>query len=891
LPAGPSSHPSSGTITAAEPVDQHSSETPSVSIASSSFSFETPSPSASRGTRTRGRVVEGAIPSSDDLDNKGGRSLRKRARVDYTFDHADEDASDNRTTSFATRALKRRRTDTAFHDVDTDEDSSVAPMKRRSSEQLALPSSATRRRNQAWKSTVGPQTDHHMEDVEVQDTIEVGGHHSEQSDESTLRRMSTNTSSGSSNNGSKPSHMAAPFDSVPTPRKSHSHPNLTAMDSGDEYHQDSVEQPEAVRKPLPFAASQFADGSLRASYEHITPYIEGVYVDWPSTQPEAESNLELQTHQQDAAEDEAAEDLLIAKPDTMQEDTPMTDSIVPESTPVDGVGVETPAVSPSAMDTRANSPALDAGLPYVPLPPRRPIAFRQTRDASEFINLFENYQSLQPEEIWERLVAVNRAMVAWQDEFNELRKITDDEDNAARYRQEEAAFEHRVKMATSKDPDANPVPKKDFVVRGIRAERPNPETAYARYQDKLMAANYDFEYDDKESMIGYQDPLQQKSGAGKARLRNRPKPTAKAAEADDGIIVHGKRTRKPAMLFDASEAPSRGSTPVPMQRRRRRAGNVMEENNEDNPGVPTSINPSVEPPTPKKKGKGGRPRKHPLPPPILEDLPMPSEKTGLSAEPIEEQKPTRRRRRRTVVVEATEAAEEEEASATNGVIRQAPAKVGLRHANSQLSEVPSGSFYTSSMRSTNVEDESRPATSSSTATQSTMASTSNNYQLREKRQKKFSLNPDDNDGEPKPKRVRRSKKTQVEDFASTPLPAPVPTPSPVPAQRPILEPLPTPRPPTKIKLKNYTAPVPVPPPTSVAAPNQLSVPSPSNTTPPLSSNSTSNGAVNGATDPADPKDYNQMTKSEKMSHSMKGEILHSTWGPIPYSSSYLCNKC
>ncbi|KAI3318483.1 hypothetical protein HD806DRAFT_511776 [Xylariaceae sp. AK1471] len=866
FPAGPSSHPSSGTITAAEPIDQHSSETPSASIASSSFSFETPSPSASRGTRTRGRAAEGTIPSSDDLDSKGGRSLRKRARVDYTFDHVDEDASDsNKTIPSTTRALKRRRTDTAFHDIDTDEEFSAAHMKRRSSEQLPPPSSTIRRRNQARKATVEPQTDRHIDDVEVQDTIEVGGHHSEHSDESTLRRMSSNTSSGSSNNDSKPSHMTASFDSIPTPRKSH--PNLMQIDFSDDYHQDSVEQPEAARMSLPYTSNHLADESLHASCEHLTPYIEGTFVKWPSAQLEVEGNSEPQPLQQDAAE-EAAEDQLITKADTMQEDTPINYSIMPELTPIDGGVGETPAVSPSAMDTRANSPAVDVELSYLPPPPRRPIAFKQTREASEFISLFENYQSLQPNEIWERLEVANRALVAWQDEFNELRKITDDEDNAARYRQEEAAFEHRVKMATSKDPDANPVPKKDFVVKGIRAERPNPETAYARYQDTLMAVNYDFEYDDKESMIGYQDPLQQKPGAGKARLRNRPKQTAKAAEADDGIIVHGKRSRKPAMLFDMSEAPSRSSTPVPTQRRRRRAGNAIEENSETNPAAPISTNSSAEQPTPKKKGKGGRPRKHPLPVPIPEDISMPTDEIQRSAEQVEEQKPTRKRRRRTAEVEAFEATKEEEAPATNGVDRKAPAKVGLRHTNPQLSEVPSGSFYTSSMQSTNAEDDSRPATSSSTATQSTVASTSNNYQLREKRQKKFSLNPDDDGGEPKPKRVRRSKKTQVEDFALMPIPAPVPTPSPMPVQQPILEPLPTPKPPTKIKLKNYTAPVPVLPPTSVPTPNPFSVPSSSSSTP-LSSNGTSNGAANGTTDPADPKDYNQMTKSEKMSHSMK----------------------
>ncbi|KAI0903816.1 hypothetical protein F4823DRAFT_252660 [Ustulina deusta] len=868
LPAGPSSHPS-GIVTATELVDQQlPSSTPADSIASSSFSAGTPSPTASRGTRARARVAEGAMPSSDDLDNKGGRSLRKRARVDYTFDHADEYLSDgSKTTPSTARALKRRRTETVFHDFDKEEEFNGAHMKRRSSEQLPPPSSALRRRNQTRKSTVESQTrisDQHMEDVEVQDTIEVGGHQSEQSDESTLRRTSSNTSSRLSNDDSKPSYMATSFDSIPTPRKSQL--GFMQMGFNHDHRQNDAEQHEAAHTCLPDASKNLVDESLHPSYEHLTPYIDGVFVDWPPARPEAEPVSELQPLQQDVPEETADDQLDGAQIDSIKtdialEDTPMTDPLVPDSTPVDGAMDETPAMSPLPTYTRANSPIADLEIPYSRPPPRRPISFKKTRDASQFTDLFEDFKSLPPEEIWARLEVVNRALAAWQDEYNNLRKVTDDEDNAVRYRQEDAAFEHRLKMLTSKDPDANPV-QKDFVVKGMRAERPNPEIAYARHQDKLMAINYYFDYDDKDAKIGFQDPMEQKNGSGKGRLRDRPKQTAKAAEADDGIVVHGKRVRKPPALFDGSEAASRGATPVPTQRRRRRAGNSTEENGDVNLTVPTSTNIPIEPPPPKKKGKGGRPRKHPLPVPIPEASPRPAEKVQQEPEKIEEEKPTRKRRRRRTVVEATE---EEEAPATNGVDQPAPAKAGLRRTNSRLSEVPSGSFYTSSMQSANTADESRPPTSSSTATQSTV--TSNNYQLREKRQKKFSLNPEDegHDEEPKPKRVRRPKKTQVEDFAATPVPVLIPS---LPMQQPVREPHPAPKPPTKIKLKNYNGHISAPPPPSVPPPNPFSVPSSSNSTPPHSSNGASNGAASG-TDPADIKDYNQMTKSEKMSHSMK----------------------
>ncbi|KAL6816610.1 hypothetical protein J3E69DRAFT_370248 [Trichoderma sp. SZMC 28015] len=51
-------------------------------------------------------------------------------------------------------------------------------------------------------------------------------------------------------------------------------------------------------------------------------------------------------------------------------------------------------------------------------------------------------------------------------------------------------------------------------------------------------------------------------------LRNQPKPTAKATEADE---VTGKRQCKPVQLFDpATQDVSRSSTPEPITRPRRR---------------------------------------------------------------------------------------------------------------------------------------------------------------------------------------------------------------------------------------------------------------------------------------------------------------------------------
>ncbi|KAI0599811.1 hypothetical protein F4775DRAFT_548383 [Biscogniauxia sp. FL1348] len=857
----------------AETIEHFSFATPAASMPSSSFTFETPSPSSSRGTRTRTRNVDGVNLFADDADSKGGRSLRKRARVDYTFEHADQDMSDgNKAAALAPRALKKRRTDSSFNEIEMD-DEFDARVKRRASEQPPSSSSAAKRRPQQRKSTVEPQVyvpDHHIEDAEVQDTIEVGGHFSEGSDESALRR----TSSGSSSNDTKSARIHVPNNNDNTATNNTNNTNnnntnaTTILSERNANHitkpgvrdqpsldEEHIDESKPIDADLPVGA---VDDTIHPSYDHLTPYIDGSWVYYPAGEPEAEPEPEPDAAQEDVAEEEAVDDQ------------------------VDGLVEDTPAGSPGPAETAVNSPAaeLESSLPQSTI--KKQIPFKQIRQASDFTELFEDLKSLTSDDLWRRLEVTNRALVAWQNEYNELRKITDDEANAQRYRQEEAAFQHRRKMAISKDPDADPL-RKDFIIKGIRAEKGDPLVARARQQDRIMASAYLFEYDDRESKIGFQDPLGQRGGVGKGRLRDRPKQTAKAAEADDSNIIHGKRTRKALNIFDGGEATSRGSTPVPGPRRRRRVGPSAEENSDPIPPPPSSLPEVPEQEAPKKKGKGGRPRKHPLPTSIPEDKPMPVVAPEPEPEPepepkkTVEEKPTRKRRRRTVVTE--------EGTTPNGNNTQAPTKSAPRRGNSRLSEVPSGSFYTaSSLVSTNPADESRPATSSSTATASTVASVSNSYQLREKRQKKFSLNDSDDDygDEPKPKRIRRpSKKTQSDTIP--------PMPEPPVAQQKVPEPpiAPLAPPKTKIKIKNYHPPVPGP--TSAPAPAPTSAPiSHASPLPPTSnpispqpnpSNGIPNGITNGI-DPSDPtKDYNMMTKSEKMSHSMKARWASGSMSP------------
>ncbi|KAH9893121.1 hypothetical protein F4778DRAFT_310446 [Xylariomycetidae sp. FL2044] len=824
------------------------SATPSTANMASSFSLESPSPSNSRVSRTRTRVVDGSHQSPDEIDSKGGRSLRKRARVDYTFDQPeDEEVDPSKTTPITTRAIKRRRTDVLASENDVEDDLD-ARSKRRASEQPAP--SLHRRRNTPRRPTAEPQhysPDQTTEDAEVQDTIEVGGHQSEISEGSSLRR----TSSGSSTQDSKSllsntSGNTVQISDVPLSLNGASmlanhHMKVDDLKTQERSEHDSYQQ------PSPKAEHEAMEV---ASLDHLTPYLPESRIYYPVLDEE-----------------------LDGEPDTVQDEALGDDAL---DATTGGLAEDTPTGTPGVVDTAANSPAADPEPLECHPVSQKQYAFKQTRNASEFVSLFEDVKSLSHNDLYKRLEVTNRALVAWQREFNELRKLTDDADNSARYANEENTFNNRLKTTLSKNPAANPV-QKAFVIKGYRAEKPDPLDAYYRQQDRIMANAYLFEYDERPSMIGQQDPKAQKSGAGKGRLRDRPKQTAKAAEADDANIIQGKRTRKPPAPFEG-EAASRGATPLPAQpRRRRRAGQAAEEDGEANVAAPTPVPEPIQQETPKKKGKGGRPRKKPIPASVPEEtfVPEPTPAPEPSIEPQQEAdaapEPSSRKRKRRAQPANKETA------APKGTKNQAPPKPSPRGKKSRPAEVPSSSFYTtSSMASAQPADESRPPTSSSTTTVSTLAS--NSYQLREKRQRKFTLNDsnDEYEEEPKPKRIRRTTKKaqEAKEVENEVLPL-VTNDAPTQKEEKPAVPL-APKPLTKIRIKNYVpllAAAPSPVPTSAPTPNPPSLAPSSTPTPSLTSNgnnSTTNGnSVNGDAGADQPKDYNSMTKSEKMSASMK----------------------
>ncbi|KAI1209614.1 uncharacterized protein F4807DRAFT_425610 [Annulohypoxylon truncatum] len=1019
----PTSHISPPPSSPPQKAAQELPDLPSVSDASGPsallpLSLETPSPSAPLSTRMRTRQAEGTNTSPV------GRSLRKRPRVDYTFEQQDAENS-LKLSSSSPRSFKRRRTDVVSNENELDDDSearSEARSKRRASEQ---PQSSFTRKRIAGKGPVDQQTfaPAHHDDVEVQDTIEVGGHHSEESDESLIRRASSGSSShdnkaapGSASSESADNRLSQskqspsaprvsllsrplplpPYEPLPRENVSKRLRDRVQVNISGEMSEDT--EPTG-QQPLDMDNDQNDLDSL----SHLTPYIRGSYTfypQYPEDDAEPEADLDRDSCQVDADVDlnaDADPSLELDRTAATNGQSSAEDIAVEDK--VDGPVEQTPA------DTAANSPSGEVEATPAQAPQKKRYRFNQIRPASEYTDLFKDIKSLSTAELYRRIEVANEAMVAWQEEFRELKKITDDYDNSVRYKREEESFQRRSNMMASRNPSYNPIAK-DFVVKGERAQdNTDPLVKYMRQQDKIQADAWGFEYDPRPDKIGNQNPIAQRTGAGRqGRLRERPKQTAKAAELDEPIVLPGKRIRKAPERFAGDEVISRGSTPVPTQRRGRRH-NLAPENGEQNPPQPQSQaqqlplsqpqpqskakgqsqlpqssqpepqpqaltssfsssqthaevqDPSVstqdhipapahaEKDVPKKKGKGGRPRKNPIPEPVAEAEPTtaatiesmiesqsrpepkpepdqsraletrviphrdaesepessnPSTKRERDDEEVAEEQSTRKRRRRappsapnsivtlTLAPPPAPAAPVIEDNVTNGTEPETHVKSTRRRITKKTDTSHEPPNTTTNTSFTAPVEEPRPRTASSTATVDTTAST-NNYQLREKRQRKFTNDIIDDDfiEEPKRKRARRaSKKPQVkkENILPAPEPSPVKQPEPeVPA---------LPKPPTRIRIKGMPNPLPNPTLTPASSTPSLAPSTnlaPANLNNLINGNSNGNGNVvgNGTSrfDAADtesraepPKDYSTMTKSEKMSASMKARWASGSMG-------------
>lgn len=549
------------------------------------------------------------------------------------------------------------------------------------------------------------------------------------------------------------------------------------------------------------------------------------YLDAPEMYPETSQDsgvptpMETPTLQASDAADEQTEDVGSLAPEKesgSQDPMPGPEGDVGSNAPSPAAvfDIPTPAAE-SAAPSRNPSPEPVVESMRKPKP-RKQYSFPRIRSPSEFASILDDHKKLSDEELFSILEVTCKTLSNWQEEWKTQKLVTEDEDNAVRRRAHDAALMAREARDLAKTNGAVTMEKRDFEVKGIRADRTyenrhlypqsNPE-AYERVQDQVAAQALGFEWDPRPSMIARQDPIAQRDGLQNTRLRNRPKLSQRAAEAagDEPVgIVPGKRTRKPRLLSDESKDVSRAATPVepvkpPRRRRRRRnsAGELVDSDNEggtQQPEVAQPVPPPVQEGPPKKK-RGPKPK-------AVKEAEARAAAEREAAEKAAQQaaaaadnaqdgmdvdQPTTRKRRRgaaaAVVSEiqpqdiptaSIEDAQPQGSSTQREAAEPAPKR---RRGRKPKVEAPTTAFYsTASSAPTNdgiitpTEEVVRPSTSSSTSSMRTVGSS---YSFRTRPRKNYSEMADpikDVLAEPRPKRGRKPK-NQHQDLEPTSYPS------------------------------------------------------------------------------------------------------------------------
>ncbi len=688
---------------------------------------------------------------------------------------------------------------------------------------------------------------------------------------------------------------------------------------------------EPDEEPVDEAADDLADHAMAddddaparpaVTWQDLTPYLEGQYVLHPEKLPEPEAAELPDDDEQEPSTDlarDGADDYNddgekadahvngLDKPDIEIDDVD-TDAQTKENgddqrSRLKEQGLDSGSATPLPLPSLRGSPNPESAVPSAanspapagdadddddmddpgshPAPSRaRFHKFPMLRPAEDFAAVFRNHADMSTDELFEALEQANKCLVAWQEENKECGRIVDDYENATRRRQQDAEFEKKTRNLYAYGRVDSYV-EKDFEVKGYKAKEKSDVVGnyYLKAQDRIQAAAYGFDYDPHPAKIGHQDPELQREGMVTRRmLRNQPRQTARAAEADDGTanVVTGKRMRKPRELFDGMEG-SRSSTPVPTRSGRR--GPRRKADGDGDAGHSNADNDSA---APVRRGRGGRQRmfasENAAPGPFLggdggsvvggfDDRHQGARSNGRKRGPR-----TAARSREIAADDMGLAAADDgptggQQASKRG--RGAGAASAARRGQKLALDIPTGSFSMGpSSAATDASDESRPSTSSSSATVSTVESA---YDFRPKRQRNF--RDEVADEEPPRKRTRRGTKRDDGPAGSAPEPfaAGAANAATFAGQTPPLAGavgnVPLGRPTKIVKLKTNRAKV------LNAASSQA------------------HGAASSEASPApsqpaqDPdsggeKDYSQMTKSEKMSHSMKSKSPASL--PLP----------
>lgn len=477
--------------------------------------------------------------------------------------------------------------------------------------------------------------------------------------------------------------------------------------------------------------------SPQGRWSHLTPYVDGEYVSYPErkTRADDDAGVDDATAEEKEIDKEANDSDPLAEDNDDAPDTTAHEAQTPAlDTPLRG------SPAPDFMDPAAtNSPAPavddpdDGDMSDSQDPPqrRRCFKYRKLRDPEEYLSAIENYGDMTTAELYGVLQAINVSLVQWQTEWTDMGKVVDDYENSLRRRAADTKYESRTRNLAQHGVNHE---EPDFVVKGYKAKERElmSETRYLQGQDRIMAATYGFEYDPHPSKIGRQNPETQQDGImtrGRT-LRNQPRQTVKASEADE---VTGKRQRKPVQLFDpAAQDVSRSSTPVPLGRGRRRR-NV----NADDDGQATFTssfngdgNSDADSTAPKPRRRRGPRASQAAAAAAAEELTTPPGSSVIDQE--ETGRSGRRRAKQPVRYDDTYPDFADEDSQPEP--KQAKRMLTLK--------MPRGKNFSEQSSAITDNGDSRPSTASSASSSHTIESS---YSFRPKRQKRFRDDPDESE--------------------------------------------------------------------------------------------------------------------------------------------------
>ncbi len=427
--------------------------------------------------------------------------------------------------------------------------------------------------------------------------------------------------------------------------------------------------------------------------------------------------------------------------------------------------------------------------------PQKQYLFPKIRDANEFVEAFEGYQDFTTEHLYDVVAAGVEALNAWQQEYAELKKILDDEENAKRRRAHDRTL---VNWENRQKADEPPPPRRHFddvgkgptafEIRGARAPKPyldDPLLERQKDEDRIMAQAYGFKHNTHPTQVGRQNPEEQRWEMPENRLRRR---TEKGAELAEENVVEGKRVRKPRHVSDQSKDPSRAGTPSGIaalgtgrRPRRRGAAAVDDIEGPDQGQFADSFSESP------RKGRAARTRATLL-----------SEGQQLAGNELadedemevdEKPKPSRRRGRGAALPEPPTSVPVGVSGEATTKPKRGRAAKGQQGQNSLgTGEIATSSFYSN----VSTQPDSRPSTASSEQSSQTAETMESTYSLREKRKRNFAIE-NDPELETRPARRARGAAAQKQD---APEPKKRASRKKEPAAPPPLPPAPAPTPPT-----------------------------------------------------------------------------------------------